>query len=400
MIENNNEKEKVTKRPMNKVTYTVMICLITSLITALLMTGAGLTVLNEIDEYFVENLGFDLAHILKVTTVCQEVGINNADDKANTTDLMLVGYVQSLKDKYASYVPRTMSQQFSMLTEGEYVGIGIIYSKKQNEVNEFLEITDVSKNSPAEKAGLVVGDKIYKMNDIDVINEEAINNLLTQVREQKLKEVKVNINNEKDVIIKIEKIEIPLTEFKIEDNIAKISVSSFNERSKNEFISYIEEAEKANVKGYLIDLRDNAGGEKNSALEMMERMCKEGLLMKEVDKYNNITNAYYAKDKKYIDKPVVIMTNNNTASASELFSMGLQDLNGAKTVGQTTFGKSTVLASLTFENGSSIVISSGYYYPQSERYIEGIGIEPDYPTEIGEEETKALEVLNELINQN
>lgn len=396
-IENNKTEIIINKKANKTFKACIISIIITFLITAIAFSTIFISSTIKTMNYLKNDLGIDISHIMKVASICNEVGIKENPGEASVTDNMLLGYVSAFKDKYSMYVPRDLATNYEIATDSSYTGMGITYTKKLNEENQYYEISEVSPNTPAERAGLKVGDKIYAINGIEIANEEEITKTLTELKSGKIKEVKIIINNNQEVIVKIEKIEIPVTDFKIENDIAKLSIFTFAERTSKEVIEHINNAEEANVKGYLIDLRDNTGGSKDAAIEILERFVKEGTLIKETDKNKTIKASTKAKDNKFIDKPIVLLINENTASASELISMALQDLNNAKTVGQTSFGKSTILTSLTFRNGSSIVVSSGYYLPESERYIEDIGITPDYETEIGEEETKGLEVLNELI---
>ena len=176
----------------------------------------------------------------------------------------------------------------------------------------------------------------------------------------------------------------------VDNGIATISISDFTENSGNEFVKEFDELLKNNKITHLIfDVRNNGGGDKDAVTKIVDRLAPEGEIYTET--YKNYENVVMS-DSICVDIPIYILANENSASASELFIMSLQDTNNATFVGTQTFGKSTILGYYPLADGSSVLMSVGYYYPPSDRYIEGIGIEPDVV-----EENDAMAVALKMI---
>ena len=168
----------------------------------------------------------------------------------------------------------------------------------------------------------------------------------------------------------------------LSDNIGYIEFTSFDETTAEDFKAKYEELSKQNIKSLIIDLRNNGGGIVDQALEIADYMTdKDSVLLYEVDK-NNKETVKKAKEDPIINMPIIILTNENTASASEILAGALKDLGKAKTVGTTTYGKGVIQQILKLNDGSGLKITIEEYQTPNKNKINKVGIEPDEKVEL------------------
>lgn len=323
----------------------------------------------------------DTYKIADIFNIYDEYYIGEMDEetKANAMDMMLTAWALSNGDKYGVYIPASERADIEKTMTGEYFGIGIVISYPEGE--DYTVVEEIYPNTPAEKAGLVVGTKIYKINGLGSQTEEGIIELKKLAHGEK-KEVVLDTDMG-ELTIPLEKIDTETVYTSIEDGIATIKISSFAENTADEFLEDVEPILKdSNITHLIFDLRNNGGGDKDAVTKMVDRLAPYGVMYKEV--YKDKTDYVYS-DVVKTDIPIIILANEQSASASELFTMCLQDTNNAIMIGKTTYGKSTILSYIPLPDGSAIMLSTGYYYPPSDRFIEGLGIAPDIEVADGED---------------
>ena len=168
----------------------------------------------------------------------------------------------------------------------------------------------------------------------------------------------------------------------MQNNIGYIEFSSFDEGTANEFKAKFEELSKQGIKSLIIDLRNNGGGIVDEALEIADYiLAKDDVILYEVDK-NNKEKIEKAKNDPIINMPIVVLTNENTASSSEILAGALKDHNKAKIVGKKTYGKGVIQQLLTLPDGSGLKITAEEYLTPNKTKINKIGIEPDEKVEL------------------
>ena len=168
----------------------------------------------------------------------------------------------------------------------------------------------------------------------------------------------------------------------ISDDIGYIKFTSFDETTAEDFKKQYQELAKKNIKSLIIDLRNNGGGIVDKALEIADYIAdKDSVLLYEVDK-NNKETVRKAKTDPIINMPIIILTNENTASASEILAGALKDLGKAKTVGTTTYGKGVIQQILKLNDGSGLKITIEEYQTPNKNKINKVGIEPDEKVEL------------------
>lgn len=303
------------------------------------------------------------------------------------------GYIEGLEDPYTEYISKEDMQDFMDDTTGNFVGVGI-YMVKDTEHNKVMVLSPI-KDSPAEKAGILPGDLIVKVDDVEYTADD-MSVLANKIKGQSGTTVKVEIlrNTETKVFeLKRESIKVnPVEGKKLENDIGYIEFNSFDEGTAEDFKNKYKELEKQGIKSLIIDLRNNGGGIVDEALEIADYIAdKNSVLLYEVDK-DNKEEVKKSKNDPIINMPIIILTNKNTASSSEILSGALKDLGKAKTVGTKTYGKGVIQQLLSLPDGSGIKITSEKYLTPNKTEINKIGIEPDEKVELPDTVTNILRV--------
>ena len=323
---------------------------------------------NTIDEYFLN-------------------GIDN--DKMK--DGIYKGMVDSLGDPYTVYYNSEEYKQFTSSSSGTYSGIGVAVS--QNVTTGAITIVKTFKKGSGEKEGMKPGDVIYKVEGKKIEGLE-LSKVVSMIKGEEGTFVKVTVLRDgKEIEFNLErkKLEVDTVNYRMEDRSGKkigyISVSEFDEVTASQFKSAISELSKEGMEGLVIDLRDNPGGLLDVTCEMLDRMIKKGLLVYTVDKYGKRVDED-ATDSDSFDKPVAILVNGNSASASEVFSGAMKDYKAATLVGTKTFGKGIVQSIVPFGDGTAMKVTVSKYYTPNGVNIHGTGIEPDVVVELSKDATK------------
>lgn len=301
------------------------------------------------------------------------------------------GYIEGLDDPYTEYISKEDMDSYLDDTMGNFVGIGIYMIK--NTQSDRIQVLSTIKGSPAEKAGIQAGDLIVSVDGIEYKADDmttASNNIKGEEGTSVTVEILRGAQNLK-FDIKREKVKVNQVEGKVlSDNIGYIKFTSFDETTAEDFKAKYEELAKQNIKSLIIDLRNNGGGIVDQALEIADYMTdKDSVLLYEVDK-NNKETVKKAKENAIINMPIIILTNENTASASEILAGALKDLGKAKTVGTTTYGKGVIQQILKLNDGSGLKITIEEYQTPNRNKINKVGIEPDEKVELPETVTNPL----------
>ena len=301
------------------------------------------------------------------------------------------GMVDSLGDPYTVYYNSEEYKQFTSSSSGTYSGIGVAVS--QNVTTGAITIVKTFKKGSGEKEGMKPGDVIYKVEGKKIEGLE-LSKVVSMIKGEEGTFVKVTVLRDgKEIEFNLErkKLEVDTVNYRMEDRSGKkigyISVSEFDEVTASQFKSAISELSKEGMEGLVIDLRDNPGGLLDVTCEMLDRMIKKGLLVYTVDKYGKRVDED-ATDSDSFDKPVAILVNGNSASASEVFSGAMKDYKAATLVGTKTFGKGIVQSIVPFGDGTAMKVTVSKYYTPNGVNIHGTGIEPDVVVELSKDATK------------
>lgn len=324
------------------------------------------------------------------------------------------GMVAALEDPYSTYYTSEELKESLEDISGDYAGIGAVIQLDAKTKKKIVK--EVRKGLPADKAGVLVGDELIKVNGEDVkeLNltetvslvkgEEGKKSVLTILRKENGKVVT------KEITVVCEKIVIQsVTSKMFENQIGYIAISGFDKETVAQFNQAIDALEKKKQNGLLIDLRGNGGGSLEATIEMLDRMLPKGNLIIEKNRVNG-DKLYTSTDEKHFDKPVVILIDEGSASASEVFAGCMQDRKAATLVGTKSYGKGIVQTVFSLEKscGGGIKLTTGEYLLPSKRCIQGKGLTPDVEVkndgkfgEIKEDEDnqlqKALQVMKEKL---
>ena len=326
----------------------------------------------------------------------------NGIDNDKMKDGIYKGMVDSLGDPYTVYYNSEEYKQFTSSSSGTYSGIGVAVS--QNVTTGAITIVKTFKKGSGEKEGMKPGDVIYKVEGKKIEGLE-LSKVVSMIKGEEGTFVKVTVLRDgKEIEFNLErkKLEVDTVNYRMEDRSGKkigyISVSEFDEVTASQFKSAISELSKEGMEGLVIDLRDNPGGLLDVTCEMLDRMIKKGLLVYTVDKYGKRVDED-ATDSDSFDKPVAILVNGNSASASEVFSGAMKDYKAATLVGTKTFGKGIVQSIVPFGDGTAMKVTVSKYYTPNGVNIHGTGIEPDVVVELSKDATKSGKYDRKYDNQ-
>ena len=321
-------------------------------------------------------------------------------DEQKITEETIRAYVKGLGDPYTEYMTKEEMQEFSQDVMGNFTGIGI-YLTKDVEKNVIIIISPI-KDTPAYKAGILPGDIITKI-DGESYTGEQLTEASNKIKGEIGSTVKLEILRDGKVLefnITRENIKINHVEAKVLDNqIGYIEFNSFDEGCSKEFKEKLEELKSKNIKSLIIDIRNNGGGLVNEALQIADYIVpKDQTLLITVNK-NEKEEITKAEEGVIIDLPIVLITNESSASASEILAGALKDNKKATIVGEKTYGKGVIQELLTLNDGSGLKITTEEYYTPNKNKINKVGITPDVEVKLDEALEEELEIDESKDNQ-
>ena len=304
-------------------------------------------------------------------------------DEEKLKEGAIKGYIEGLDDPYTEYISKEDMEDYMADTTGNFVGIGI-YMVKDTESNKIMVLAPI-KGSPAEKAGILPGDLIVSIDGVQYTAEE-MTVAANKIKGETDSTVKLEILRGTETLsfeLKRENIKVNPVEGKVlENKIGYIEFSSFDEGTAEDFKAKFEELQKQGIESLIIDLRNNGGGIVDEALEIAGYILdKDSVILYEVDKNNN-EEVEKTENDPIINIPIILLTNENTASSSEILAGALKDHGKAKIVGTKTFGKGVIQQLLTLPDGSGLKITSEKYLTPNKTEINEVGIEPDEKVEL------------------
>ncbi len=309
-------------------------------------------------------------------------------DSQIMADTICTGYVAGLNDRYAGYVTKDDAEESLNSLYGVNSGMGVQIS--QHPDNKTMYVLEVHKDSPAMESGLLSGDEIISIDD-KMVAEYGYSETLTYIKSQPLGTAVHLVINRKGKLIEAD---VTLTQFisqsvfyRMIDDKGYILITTFNDRSPEQLSEAIETLSEQGATALIIDLRGNGGGTLNAAHKMLDYVIPEGLAIKVTYKNDNM-NEVYMSDASEVNLPIVCLTDENTASASELFVQGMKDYNKAVSVGRLTFGKGVVQRTYSLSDGSLVRFTVGKYYTANGTCLDGIGVKPDISVEYADEELR------------
>ena len=302
-------------------------------------------------------------------------------DQAEIMDSAINGVLQSL-DPYSAYMSPELFNEMQTDTRGEFGGLGIEIGMESGVVKVISPIDD----TPAEKAGIKAGDFIVKIGKEQVQGKslmEAVKLMRGPVGSTiKLTVRRKNVKKPLEFKIKREIIEVRSVSSEIiskKKNIGYIRLKSFNENSDKQFLKSIKKFEKnLSVKGYVIDLRNNPGGLLTQAINITDFFLNDGEIVSTKGRKISETRKFFARKGDEIKgKPIVVLINNGSASASEILAGALKDHKRAVILGENSYGKGSVQSIIPLGNGGGMRLTISKYYLPSGESISEVGVTPD-----------------------
>ena len=325
-------------------------------------------------------------------------------DTGALLDQAIAGMMDYLGDDYTTYLDDESTAELFDSLSGEYTGIGVSIN------NSDKSIVKVYKDTPASKAGIQEGDIIVGFNDTDVTNMTATevvnlikgsNDYFTLRLQRGTQTISVSLKNETLIAPNIDYYMVENT------NIGYLSLQTFSNTLATQVKDALNELEKSGMKSLIIDLRNNTGGFLTAATDVANMFLEKGKRIYGLNYQNNITN-FNDETSEHKEYEIVILINENTASASEILAAALKESYGATLIGETSFGKGKVQQTMKLDDGSMVKYTSAYWLTPNGTCIDGIGINPDYyivNEEVTDEDgnitipdaqlNKAIEVLQE-----
>jgi carboxyl-terminal processing protease len=278
-------------------------------------------------------------------------------------------------DPYSEFYTR---EEFDMLINSlneSFYGIGVVIQKR----GDYVEIIDCQEGSPAEKAGLKSGDKIYKVNGEDVTGW-----LIDNVREKLIGEdgSKVELTVLRDdaeyttTAVRGKVQESTVNVQMLKGNIAYVQITSFSDKTDKEFKEALEELDQNGVTKILLDLRNNPGGYVETAIGVAKELVPKGVIVQTMYRHEEENETYFSEleETKY---ELAVLVNENTASSAEILASAIQDSGAGKLIGEQTYGKAVIQQVYTIPNGQAIKLTTGHYLTRNGSEINHIGIKPD-----------------------
>ncbi|MBD9151004.1 MAG: S41 family peptidase [Lachnospiraceae bacterium] len=311
-------------------------------------------------------------------------------DESTLEEGVYKGLLESLDDPYSVYYTHDELVQLQQQTEGIYYGIGA-YISQDNEMG-YVRVSKIIKNTPAEASGLQQDDYIYKVDGEDMQGKDS-SYVVSKIKGEAGTKVTITVVREGatdpiDIEVERQKIESPTVEYQMLDNdMAYIQITEFDLVTTEQFEEAYKQAQADEMKGLILDLRSNPGGNLSTVCDIARMILPKGLIVYTEDKYGK-REEYTCDGANQIKVPLVVLTNGYSASASEILAGAVKDYGMGTLVGTTTYGKGIVQKVINLSDGSAVKLTVSNYFTPNGNNIHKIGIDPDVEVEFDAEQYK------------
>lgn len=355
----------------------------------------------------------DQSTVDKINYLAADIQANYYEDV--DVDAMKEGLYQGLfnaLDQYSQYFTKEEYEELMKSdVSGNYSGIGATLN--QNSDTKQVTVVSVQDGSPAQEAGIQAGDVIVKADDYTAADME-LSEFVSHLKGEEGTKVTVQIyrssdHSYKDLTLTRKSLEIKTVDSQmLENNVGYIRITEFVQTTTGQFETALDDLKAQGMTSLIVDLRSNPGGLVSSVTDILQNIIPKGMIVYTEDKYNN-RNEYQSTGEKQLDMPLVVLVNENSASASEIFAGAVKDRQCGTLIGTTTFGKGIVQGIQNLSDGSGAKMTTSRYYTPNGVCIQGKGIEPDitleyqflgsddqaYSYSLDNQIQKALEVLKD-----
>lgn len=329
----------------------------------------------------------EYSKVIRVENYIKENYLGEIDDQ-KLLEGQLKGMLQSLEDPYSNYMTEDEFKSLLEQTGGSFGGIGVVVTPGEDNL---ITVVSPIEGTPGERAGIKSGDKIIGVDGKEFVaenmdaavkvmkgepNTKVTLTILRRDKSGKSETFDLEITRE---IIRIETVKSNI----IDENIGYIRISSFDDLTYNDFKKDLDKLGKQNIKGLIIDLRNNPGGLLNRTVQIADELLGEGVVVYTQTKDGN--KVYEKSGKSMVDYPLVVLVNGGSASASEILAGAIKDHDRGLLIGTTTFGKGVVQRIQDLNDGTGLKLTISEYFTPNGINIHGVGIEPDIIVELPED---------------
>lgn len=411
------EQPKPKKSGMGK--GVIIGCLGTLLVGAVgvlggcMLTGNRLIIADK-DAFVVnENAVLDADSVSKLNELSAYIENYFYDDtdKEALQNGLYAGLVEGLDDKYSVYYTAEEYQQTKVSMTGKYYGIGAALSQDVDSM--VVTVSKIYEGTPSDEAGMQAGDTILSVDGTEATSME-VTDLVQLIRGEEGTTVHIEVYRSSTgeyLSFDVTRANVTLPSVSSEmmqDQIGYIRIESFEEDTAQQFEEKLADLQASGMQALVVDLRYNGGGLVDSVVQILDDILPEGLVVYVEDKYGN-KQEYNSDGDTYLDCPLAVLINGDSASASEIFAGAIKDYEYGTLIGTTTFGKGIVQSIIPLEDGDAIKLTTAKYFTPKGNYIHGVGIDPDieldyeyldpdgdsYDMQYDNQILKAIEVLSE-----
>lgn len=313
------------------------------------------------------------------------------NDRETMTSAVILSYQQAVGDRYATYFDQEAYQEQQKDQDAEFVGIGVYVSYYSYE--NAVQVLAVYEGTPAANAGILPGDYIISVNGVsldEIGYYELVNRIRGEVDTYVTVGVKRNGEEKSFTMIRqrVEGVSVTHRQLDGHPEIGYVKIDQFNQKTFEQFKKAIDDLTLKNVEGIIFDLRGNPGGEVNSIVNVLDYLLPDGEPIAYFRYDQNLGKhdvVYKGKDGHEVTLPMVVLCDQYTASAGELFTAALRDYEAATIVGVQTYGKGTAQNMISLHDGTAFTISTARYDPPKGGNYEGVGVAPHIVVELSEE---------------
>ncbi|MEG0191028.1 MAG: S41 family peptidase [Lachnospiraceae bacterium] len=384
-------------------------------LTILLLGGVVLFAMHATGTGFDIDFGSQSKHVIdgdtarkmkEIQTLIDTKYLRESDIKIKDMEKGIYdGYVSGLSDPYSSYYDEKDTKDLQESTAGIYSGIGATLSQSRD--TGIITLTGIYKESPAWKAGLQENDTLYKVNGKDISGME-VSNVVSKIRGTDGTEVRITVlrgsgHEEVEVVATRGQIEMHTIEYEMKENqIGYLRITEFDTITEKQYQEALDDLEAQGMKGLVVDLRNNPGGNLVTVCKMLDQMLPKGLIVYTEDK-NGTKQSMTSDEEHQFTKPITVLTNGHSASAAEIYAGAIQDYGLGEIVGTTTYGKGVIQQMFSLKDKTCLKLTVAEYFTPKGRNIDGKGIKPDVEIEYENNEqnpeadnqlAKALELVN------
>ncbi len=370
-------KKEVEETDEKKITLNLIELLVILVITSLSAAViSGSIVYNNINKENKTTTKTETNYLDEIEKTYKNIlgsYVEKVDEKelVNSAIKGMYGY---LGDPYTEYLDETTTEDLNDRLDGEYYGIGVEITKRE----EGVVVVTVFNDSPASNAGIEVGDIIVKVNDKDVAESDAdeISNL---IKADGASNIEISVNRggiTKTLTVERKNVYIPSVTSQKYDNVGYIYISTFSNTTYTQFKKALESLEKDGIKSLLIDVRSNGGGYLNSAVDIASLFIEKGKNLYGLENKNN-TKYYKDETSENRNYKVGVLINGSSASASEILAAALKESYGATLIGTKSYGKGTVQETEKLDSGGMVKYTTAYWLTPNGNKINKVGLNPD-----------------------